>query len=189
MASKRTRAKVHKAVLDLVADVGFARLTMESIAGRAGTGKQTLYRTWPSTAAIVFDTLLGRSETPEGKVSVPDTGDLYADLLLLLEETVQELTSPATESLLRAVTAAIQTDVELARQYRERLLEPQMAAVAQRFEQAGAADPAAAAELLLGPVLHRWLLRSGDFDRDWMEQHTNRTLLGARAHRDDQRDG
>lgn len=182
MASKRTRARVHEAVLDLVADVGFARLTMEGIAGRAGTGKQTLYRTWPSTAAIVFDALLARSETPEGTVSVPDTGDLKADLLLLIEETVQELTSPATEPLLRAVTAAIQTDLELARQYRERLLEPQMAAVARRFELAGAAEPAAAAELLLGPVLHRWLLRSGDFDREWMQRHTDRALLGAHAH-------
>jgi len=113
---------------------------------------------------------------------VPDTGDLRADLLLLIEETVQELTSPATEPLLRAVTAAIQTDLELARQYRERLLEPQMAAVAGRFGQAGAADPAAAAELLLGPVLHRWLLRSGDFDREWVQRHIDRVLLGAQVH-------
>ncbi|OII13231.1 TetR/AcrR family transcriptional regulator [Curtobacterium sp. MCBA15_008] len=182
MASKRTRARVHEAVLGLVADVGFAQLTMEGVARRAGTGKQTLYRTWPSTAAIVFDALLARSEGPEGAVVVPDSGDLKADLRLLLEGTIRELTSPATEPLLRAVTAAIQSDVELARQYRERLLEPQMAAIAHRFDQAGAADPAAAAELLLGPVLHRWLLRSGGFDRGWIEQHTDRTLLGAHVY-------
>ncbi|MDY0913679.1 TetR/AcrR family transcriptional regulator [Rathayibacter festucae] len=182
MASKRTRARVHEAVLALVADVGVAKLTMEGIAGRAGVGKQTLYRSWPSTAAIVFDALLARSETPQGAVAVPDSGDLRADLLLLVQETVRELTSPATEPLLRAVTAAIQTDVGLAREYRERLLEPQMAAIAGRFESAGAADPAAAAELLVGPILHRWLLRSGDFDRDWAQQHTDRVLLGAQVH-------
>jgi AcrR family transcriptional regulator len=187
VARRRTRARVHAAVLDLVTEVGFPRLTMEGIARRAGTGKQTLYRTWPSTAAIVFDALLARSEDPEGTVVVPDRGGLRSDLLLLVEETVRELTSPATEPLLRAVTAAIQIDTDLARQYRERLLEPQTAAVARRFEQAGAAEPAAAAELLLGPVLHRWLLRSGDFDRDWIEQHIDRTLLGTQVQGGDER--
>ena len=53
---------------------------------------------------------------------------------------------------------------------------------ARRFGQAGAADPAAAAELLLGPVLHRWLLRSGDFDREWVQRHIDRVLLGAQVH-------
>lgn len=181
MASIRTRARVHGSVLGLVGEIGFARLTMEGIAARAGVGKQTLYRSWPSTGAIVFDALLARSETPEGRVVVPNGADLRSDLLLLVEETVRELTSPEIEPLLRAVTAAIQTDVGLARQYRERLLEPQTAAVARRFEQAGTADPAAAAELLLGPILHRWLLRSGDLDRDWQEQHIDRTMLGVRA--------
>ncbi|UGB36757.1 TetR/AcrR family transcriptional regulator C-terminal ligand-binding domain-containing protein [Microbacterium sp. cx-55] len=73
----------------------------------------------------------------------------------------------------------MQTDTELARQYREVLLQPQMAAVAQRLERGGAVDPDAAAELLLGPVLHRWLLRSRAFDHDWIEQHVDRTLRGA----------
>ncbi|KQQ08168.1 TetR/AcrR family transcriptional regulator [Rathayibacter sp. Leaf296] len=180
MASKRTRARVHEAVLDLVGDRGVARLTMEGVAVRAGVGKQTLYRSWPSTAAILFDALLARSETAEGAVAVPDSGELREDLLLLLEGTVHELTSPATEPLLRAVTAAIQTDLDLAREYRERLLEPQTAAIARRFERAGAEDPAAATELLIGPVLHRWLLRSGALDRDWQQRHVDRTLLGAR---------
>lgn len=182
MASKRTRARVHDAVLDLVGDRGVARLTMEGVAARAGVGKQTLYRSWPSTAAILFDALLARSENTDGAVAVPDSGELRADLLLLMEETVHELTSPATEPLLRAVTAAIQTDLELAREYRERLLEPQMAAIARRFEQAGTVHPAAAAELLVGPVLHRWLLRSGALDRDWQEQHVDQVVLGAQAH-------
>lgn len=179
MASKRTRARVHEAALALVGGTGIAKLTMEGIAGRAGVGKQTLYRTWPSTSAILFDALLARSETPQGVVAVPDSGDLRSDLLLLLQQTIQELTSPATEPLLRAVTAAIQTDSELARQYRELLLEPQMSAITQRLEHGHVVDPDAAAELLLGPVLHRWLLRSGTFDHDWMERHVDRTLRGA----------
>lgn len=151
---------------------------MEGIAARAGVGKQTLYRTWPSTSTILFDALLARSETSEGVVAVPDSGDLRSDLLLLVQQTIHELTSPATEPLLRTVTAAIQTDSDLARQYRDLLLEPQMSAVAQRLERGGVTEPDAAAELLLGPVLHRWLLRRGTFDHDWMEDHVDRTLRG-----------
>jgi len=178
MASKRTRARVHDAVFALLGDGGIAKLTMEGIAARAGVGKQTLYRTWPSTGAILFDALLARSESPEGVVAVPDSGDLRSDLLLLVRQTIQELTSPATEPLLRTVTAAIQADSDLAHQYRELLLEPQMAAVAQRFKVGGASEPDAAAELLLGPILHRWLLRSGAFHNGWIEQHVDHTLRG-----------
>lgn len=179
MASKRTRARVHEAVLALLSDVEITKLTMEGIAARAGVGKQTLYRTWPSTAAILFDALLARSETPEGTVAVPDSGDVRSDLILLVCETIRELTSPSTEPLLRAVTAAIQTDTELARQYRELLLEPQMSAVALRLERGGFSEPDAAAELLLGPILHRWLLRSGPFDQGWIEQHVDGTIRAA----------
>ncbi|MGN6408823.1 MAG: TetR-like C-terminal domain-containing protein, partial [Curtobacterium sp.] len=143
-----------------------------------GAGKQTLYRTWPSTAAIVFDALLARSETVDGVVVVPDSGDLRSDLLVLVQETIRELTSPTSEPLFRAVTAAIQSDVELAREYRERLLEPQVSAVALRLDRGGVTDPAGAAELLLGPVLHRWLLRSGTFTRSWTTRHVDRVLLG-----------
>ncbi|MDP4331907.1 TetR/AcrR family transcriptional regulator [Curtobacterium sp. A7_M15] len=178
MASRRTRARVHEAVLGLVAEVGFAKLTMEGIAARAGVGKQTLYRTWPSTAAIVFDALLARSETVDGVVVVSDSGDLRSDLLVLVQETIRELTSPTSEPLFRAVTAAIQSDVELAREYRERLLEPQVSAVALRLERGGVTDPAGAAELLLGPVLHRWLLRNGAFTDGWTIRHVDRVLLG-----------
>lgn len=178
MASTRTRARVHEAALALVGDAGIAKVTMEGIAARAGVGKQTLYRTWPSTSTILFDALLARSETSEGVVAVPDSGDLRSDLLLLVQQTIHELTSPATEPLLRTVTAAIQTDSDLARQYRDLLLEPQMSAVAQRLERGGVTEPDAAAELLLGPVLHRWLLRRGTFDHGWMEDHVDRTLRG-----------
>lgn len=169
---------MHDAALALVGDTGITKVTMEGIATRAGVGKQTLYRTWPSTASILFDALLARSETDQGVVAVPDSGDLRGDLVLLVQQTIWELTSPTTEPLLRAVTAAIQVDSELARQYRELLLEPQMSAVAQRFTRGGSVEPDAAAELLLGPVLHRWLLRSGAFSDDWTEQHVDRTLRG-----------
>src|SRR5882672_5548230 len=58
---RRGAASVEKAILDAViaelAEVGFGRLTFESIAERAGTGKSPLYRRWPDTTTLVIDTL------------------------------------------------------------------------------------------------------------------------------------
>lgn len=176
MASRRTRARVHEAVLSLVSLEGFAKITMEGVASRAGVGKQTLYRSWPSTGAVLFDALLAQSQSPDGSVVVPDSGDLRTDLIRLVQETIAELCHPTMEPLLRSVTAAIQTDVILATQYRELLLEPQMQAVAGRLQRGGVERPEEVAELLLGPLLHRWLLRHGALDDSWAEAHVERVL-------------
>ncbi len=149
---------------------------MEGVASRAGVGKQTLYRSWPSTGAILFDALLARSQSPDGILVVPDSGDLENDLIRLVQETIAELSDPVAEPLLRAVTAAIQTDMTLATQYREILLEPQMQAVAERLRHSGVKRADESAELLLGPLLHRWLLRSGALDHSWAEDHVDRVL-------------
>jgi len=59
--TRRGAASVEKAIRDAViaelAEVGFGRLTFESIAERAGTGKSPLYRRWPDTTSLVIDTL------------------------------------------------------------------------------------------------------------------------------------
>lgn len=58
---RRGRAAVEQAISDAVlaelAEVGFGRLTFESVAERAGTGKSPMYRRWPDTTSLVIDTL------------------------------------------------------------------------------------------------------------------------------------
>jgi AcrR family transcriptional regulator len=48
---------ISDAVIAELAEVGFGRLTFESVAERAGTGKSPLYRRWPDTTSMVIDTL------------------------------------------------------------------------------------------------------------------------------------
>lgn len=171
-----TRVRVHAAVLALAADAGLAGLTMEGIAARAGAGKQTLYRTWPTPAAILFDALLARSTDAHGQVVVPDTGRPAQDLVVLMTQTVAELQDPANERLLRAVIAELQSDPDLGAQVLDHLLGPQLMAVADRLRAAGLSDAVDGAELLLGPVLHRWLLRTRPFTADWLTAHVGRVL-------------
>ena len=58
---RRRGSALEKAISDAViaelAEVGFGRLTFESVAERAGTGKSPLYRRWPDTTSMVIDTL------------------------------------------------------------------------------------------------------------------------------------
>lgn len=175
-ARASTRARVHAAALEIAADVGLAGLTMEGIAARAGAGKQTLYRTWPTPAAILFDALLTRSTGADGQVVVPDTGQLGQDLEVLLAETVAEMQDPANERLLRTVIAELQNDPDLGAQVLDHLMGPQLLAVAGRLRAAGLPDAVDGAELLLGPVLHRWLLRTRPFTDDWLTAHVHRVL-------------
>jgi AcrR family transcriptional regulator len=80
--SRRSAAEVEQAIADAViaelAEVGFGRLTFDSVAERAGTGKSPLYRRWPDTAALVIDTLEKLSLDPAGYVR---TGVLRTDLI------------------------------------------------------------------------------------------------------------
>ena len=43
--------------------MGYAKLCIEGIAARAGVGKQTIYRWWPSKGVVVFDALVGELST------------------------------------------------------------------------------------------------------------------------------
>jgi AcrR family transcriptional regulator len=179
MARAQTRTKVHEAVLDLAAEGRVGSITMEGVAARAGISKQTLYRSWSSTSAVLFEALLARSTDETGAVAVPSTGDLARDLEHLATAMIDELTDPTREPLLRAVTADIQLDESLAVQYRDLLLRPQLAAVADRMRHSGVVEPEDVAELFLGAIVHRGLLRSRPFDPEWVTAHVRRTLGAA----------
>lgn len=179
MARQQTRSKVHEAVLSLAREAQIRTITMEGVAKRAGVSKQTLYRTWPSTGAILFDALLARGTDEHDAVAVPDSGILAADLWSLATATINELTDPTHERLLRAVTAEMQSDEVLAAQFRELLLRPQLAGISNRFRKENLPNPDDLAELFVGPIFHRWLLRSRPFDSDWVRAHVARTLRGA----------
>ncbi|MFC8660195.1 TetR/AcrR family transcriptional regulator [Streptomyces parvus] len=181
--SDRSRRAIHDAALALVTEVGYRRTTIEGIAARAGVGKQTIYRWWPSKAAVLMDAFLdlagraaddagagsgsGSGDTGEPAPGIPDTGDLAADLKLVLRATVDELNDPALEAPTRALTAEGIVDAKLGAEFVHKLLDPQLALYVTRLRAAQEAgdvradvDPRIALELLIGPLMHRWLLRT-----------------------------
>jgi len=167
--SDRARLAILGATVELLAEVGYRRLSIEAIAARAGVGKQTIYRWWPSKGAVVFDALMAQQE--EAGTDVPETDDLAADLRLLLRGTVAGMADPGVDATYRALTTEVQHDAPLARDMRERMLGPLLEATRQRIARGqasgqidGAVDPAVVVELLYGPIFHRWLLRTAPLD-------------------------
>ncbi|MFI6459640.1 TetR/AcrR family transcriptional regulator [Streptomyces sp. NPDC050528] len=75
-------ADILDAVWEELADVGYARLTMEGVAARARTGKQVLYRRWANRAELVKAAMSRRNGIIAERL--PDTGELREDVLALL---------------------------------------------------------------------------------------------------------
>jgi AcrR family transcriptional regulator len=188
--SERSRRAIYDAALALVGEAGYQRTTIEGIAARAGVGKQTIYRWWPSKAAVLLEAFVDLNEQAadalgEAARTFPDTGDLAADLKLVLRATVDELVDPKYDLPTRALTAEGIVDAELGSQYVDKLLRPALQQYADRLLAAREAghvrsdlDPATALELFTGPLTHRWLLRTAPLTHEYADRLVDYALNG-----------
>src|ERR1700679_672658 len=69
-------AALRDAALELLAEIGYDRLTIDSVAARAHASKTTIYRRWSGKAELVVDALNCLKDSRP----VPDTGSLSGDL-------------------------------------------------------------------------------------------------------------
>ena len=86
-------AALLEAAWEDLAEVGFAKLTMESVAIRARTGVAVLYRRWPNKDNLVMAAIRHYGTTRP--VEIPDTGSLRGDMFALLGA-VNDARSPLT---------------------------------------------------------------------------------------------
>jgi len=89
-------AAIYQATLDELAEVGYAKLTMERVAERAKTGKAALYRRWSSRMELAVQAVY---HTWPDSGSPPDTGSLRGDVLTLLRRVASLLAGPSGEAL------------------------------------------------------------------------------------------
>ena len=182
--SETARRAILAAALDLVAEVGYAKFSIEGIAHAAGVGKQTIYRWWPSKGSLLFDAFLALAGEGEA-AALPDTGDLAADLKLVLRATVAELNEPRYDLPMRALHTEIVHDPTLAADYAKRLDEPMRELKKQRLRAAQRAgqltediDLDVAVDLLFGPILNRWLQRTSPLTPEYADQVVDTALRG-----------
>ncbi len=89
---------VLQATLEALALAGYAALRVEAVASAAGVNKTTVYRRWPTKAALVHDALLLEAGT---QLTVPDTGSLRKDLRHLARGMRALLGTPRGQGLVR----------------------------------------------------------------------------------------
>jgi AcrR family transcriptional regulator len=99
--------------VDLLAEAGYARLTMERVAARAGVGKASLYLRWPNKVALVAEAIEHRS----GVVPrLPDTGSLPDDMRTFLRSLLRGYESAG--QAVAAVSGEIASNPELRQAWR-----------------------------------------------------------------------
>ncbi|MFE1880477.1 TetR/AcrR family transcriptional regulator [Streptomyces diastatochromogenes] len=188
--SEKSRRAIYDAALALVGEVGYPKTTVEGIAARAGVGKQTIYRWWPSKAAVLLEAFFDLSaqaaqEAGQEPYVIPDTGDLAADLKAVLRITVDQLLDPRFAVPSRALAAEGVVNEPLGREFVTKLLEPQLQLYVDRLrsaQDAGAVradvDPRIALELFVSPLAQRWLQRTGPISYDYTDTLVDYALHG-----------
>ena len=120
--TRRRGAALEQAILEAAVEelneVGYRALTMDSVAARAGTAKNVIYRRWPSRAALCIAAY--REMLPTGAESTPDTGSLRGDALALLTRANDRMSSPVGH-MLRELLADIQSDPDRLRDLRDQV--------------------------------------------------------------------
>jgi AcrR family transcriptional regulator len=181
----RRSTTAHAAILEAtwaeVIDKGYAGLTVEGIASRAGVGKQTLYRWWPSKAAVLLEAVNSRSQQTS---QFPDSADLLTDLGDQLAG-VAEFLAAEGGAVQRALLAAAQSDPELAADIRRLIIEPRTQACVQRLTKAQAdgqlrteVDPLDIVELVYAPLYYRLILGTRPLSADDSRRQLQRVLDG-----------
>ena len=94
------------ATMELMAEVGFAGVTVDAVAQRAGVGKATIYRRWQSKERLVLDAISASTEP----APVPDTGSVAGDLREIYGRMAESLSQPESRSLLMAMVAQATVD-------------------------------------------------------------------------------
>jgi len=117
--------------IDVLAEVGYDRLTMDAVATRAKASKATLYRRWNGKAQLVIDALISQKEP----MTAPDTGSLRGDLLGAFCG-MGGLTDARQMAILGSVITAMTRDAEFAEAFRRDFIGPKKAISTEMFRRA-----------------------------------------------------
>jgi AcrR family transcriptional regulator len=125
--------EILEATLEVLADVGYDRLTMDAVAARARASKATLYRRWSTKVGLVIDALLVEKPAPP----TPDTGSFRGDLIAAFCG-VGGLVDAKQVGTFSSVLTALTRDEEFASEFRSRVLGPKVEATRVVYERAKA---------------------------------------------------
>ncbi|GAA2293987.1 TetR/AcrR family transcriptional regulator [Actinomadura luteofluorescens] len=172
------RAELFDAVLALLSEVGYERLTMDLVARRARVGKATLYQRWPTKAHLVMAAM----ERYRPVVSGRDAGSFTEDIRQLLMAYVASWSS-LDRGLVIALLEGSRRDAELARMRRERLADPVRRAIEAALDRArergeipGRVDAGLLADLPFAVILGHVLMQDEPPGHDLVDRFVDGIL-------------
>jgi AcrR family transcriptional regulator len=180
--SERSHHAILAATQALLLERGYADLTIEGIAARAGVGKQTIYRWWPSRAALVLEAYLAGEEAVEPP---PEGGSVRDEVRALLGWLIAVLAEPTGGPVVAGLVSDLQHDRDLAEGFRREVVPARRAAMLAALERARArgelradADLELAVDALHGAVFYRLLLSGEPLDEAFVDRLADQTLAG-----------
>lgn len=184
--SQMARDRILEAARAMLAEGGVTSITMDGLAGRAGVGKPTIYRSWANRHEVVMAALMQSS--PPTDVSVAN-GVPLAELARQLSD-VAAFLAGATGRHVASMLASADESSEISRAFRSHFLQARreegrvlLQAAKDRGEIASAIDMEIALDLIYGPIFYRLLMGHGRIDRRYTDKLLQSALagLGARA--------
>jgi AcrR family transcriptional regulator len=166
--------RAHQAILEAaraeLVEHGFSRLKLERVAARAGVGKATIYRRWPSKEALAGELLAGLVAP---HIAVADVGDTRAELTACVATTVHAVAETPFGPVVRALLSQIAVNPAIGDPFRATAVRARRDEVARvvargiaRGDLREDVDVGVATELLVGPVYFR-LVFGGALDDDF----------------------
>jgi AcrR family transcriptional regulator len=183
-------ARAHRAILDAAIDLfveqGYQGMSIEGVAARAGVGKTTIYRRWPSKEDLIVDAI----DELIFEVQPPDTGSLRADLIGLLVQLQNALTTSRAGEVFPRMAAEVAAASPLGLAYLERVIAPRFALLGSvvsrgvdRDELPAGVDLELMRAMLVGPLILWKLMRrlNREDARERAEGIVDMVLEGLRA--------
>jgi len=172
--SETSRQSILRSTLKLLQqDGGFPELSIEAIAADANVGKTTVYRWWPTKAALVADAFFASAEE---ELRFPNTGSVQHDMNLQMRRLIRIFRSERGK-VVAALLAGGQSDPELLEAFRERFLWPKRRQAYQtlqrgidRGELPLDSDLDLILDSLYGPIYMRFLIRHFRLDEGYADE-------------------
>jgi AcrR family transcriptional regulator len=179
--SERAHRAILRAANELLESDGFAAVTVEAIAERAGVSKATIYRWWPNRAAVVMDGFLS---IVSSEVPFPHTGHAREDIRIHMRRLAEAFGGKMGRTV-AALIAEGQADPELAEALRSRWLSIRRTEAREilelgieRGELRDDIDPEVAVDVLYGPIYYRMLVGHAPLDGDFADALADHAFAG-----------
>ena len=180
-----TRERALSAAAKILRQHGYSRLTMERVAAESGVAKTTLYRRWPTRAALCMELYL---EVAGRELHDPDTGDIASDLRHICNMVVRLQTrtvaGPAFIGLIAEALSNPESSASLLTEFAARRREITRAVLEraiQRGELHAGTDIDLVIDALGGATTFRLLQRHAPLSQKFADDLVNLVLLGCRA--------